>query len=591
MKKKLFAVFLFLLIPLFLFGCSNDNGNQFIPESDVFKYYNNLNDSVKELKITANKIYFDENFGYEFAGVYSNPNGVGTKYFDETGSLISGMVITSDMSLYGFYSPKMYDITLYVDDTIYETVSGVLFGDTISSFNCPTKERKSFNGWYCGSSRVTNEYGQVLEGFEKLDRGYFVNGVPSLTAAWDDVKISIDYVDSIVGDEIPSDFVVYGEAIKELKPRAKEYNGYEFLGWSYTNDSNSPKFYNNEIIKETTRLYAIYVQYKDIKFSNGKDILFTKRLYNDGSSIKVNELEIEEIAGYKILGCYSKPTFSGSSIVNSISFYSNDTLYIQYSPIEYTISFECPNDVESDTQTLYYDIEKEIELPVATKKNYEFLGWCKNKDLSDKAITRIVKGNKGNIILYPKFTPVKRTVTYSLEEGFISDSSTIVTYSMSYKLGVPTHETKGFTGWYILVNDEKVFITDKNGNSLNDYLFDDDITVYAEFKTKYYVKFEIDSTLGTAIANTYYFAGEKASLKISARPGYYISSVLIDGEEQQISNSYSFIMPEADVKVSVIIKPSTYKITFDEKPILSLLWLNLIVNTLFQKHQRLVIDL
>ncbi len=563
MKKKLFATFLFLLIPLFLFGCSNGNENQFIPESDVFKYYNNLNDSVKELKTSSDKIYFDENFGYEFGGVYSSPNGIGTKYFDETGSLIPGMVIVSDMSLYGYYSPKMYDITLYVDDIIFETVSGVLYGDTILSFNCPTKEGKSFNGWYCGNSRVTNEYGQVLEGFEKLGKGYFINGSPILTANWDDVIVSIDYVDNIVGDDIPSDSVVYGDNIKELKYRDKEYNGYEFLGWSYTNDFYNPKYYNNEIIKETTVLYAIYIQYKDIDFSNGNEILFTKRMYNDGTSIKISDLGTKEIPGYNILGCYSKPTFSGSSIVNSISFYSNDILYINYSPIEYTVSFDCPNDVDNNTQTLYYNIENEIELPVATKKNYDFIGWCKNNDLSDDPITKIAKGNLGNIILYPKFSPAKRTITYSLDEGSISSNSTIVTYSMSYKLMVPTHETKGFVGWYIIDDNEKTFITDKNGNSLNNYLFDEDIIVYAEFKTKYYINVEIDTSLGSVDINQYYIAGEAVSFKINVKDGYYISSITFDNEEKEVTSNYSFDMPEADVNVSVIIKPCMYKITFD----------------------------
>ena len=119
----------------------------------------------------------------EFPGYYFSSNWYAV---DENGKnpetwSFYGSVVTSDMDLLAILYPEAYTITLDENysgaPSPYEK-SGVVY--TGNDFTCPvpTRTNYSFAGWYYGTTKVTDEYGDSLE-------PYIFGSDITLKAEWD----------------------------------------------------------------------------------------------------------------------------------------------------------------------------------------------------------------------------------------------------------------------------------------------------------------------------------------------------------------------------------------------------------------------
>ncbi len=122
-----------------------------------------------------------------------------------------------------------------------------------------------------------------------------------------------------------------------------------------------------------------------------------------------------------------------------------------------------------------------------TKKGYEFVGWCKNKDLSDTPFTQINYDGKTSLTLYAKWEPKKYTIKYysSINVGLLASST--YTYSETEDIALlqydDTWTRNGYTfkGWSTSKSENDIIVDGK----LPDYLRgEENISIYAIYSNK-----------------------------------------------------------------------------------------------------------
>ena len=137
---------------------------------------------------------------------------------------------------------------------------------------------------------------------------------------------------------------------------------------------------------------------------------------------------------------------------------------------------------KGDTMTLPTDF---------TQDGYDFDDWYNSPDGASgngAVITDTCFNSNGSIVLFANWTPK----TFYLEFKGVSGVSNIeegekqpVIYKDSFKLPVPeaSNATGEFVGWYTAPGGSGVVLTDKYGNSVNDYQFTRDAVAYPFFET------------------------------------------------------------------------------------------------------------
>ena len=145
---------------------------------------------------------------------------------------------------------------------------------------------------------------------------------------------------------------------------------------------------------------------------------------------------------------------------------------------QYLISFDTNGEYEVEDLLVTYD--EPYTLPSLTKVGYEFLGWYNgSKKVSSGSSWNIAD----NITLTAKWDANEFIITLDPNGGNVSQTTKKVTYGEKYKLPVPTNDFGQFKGWYY--NQEK--ITDEYGNSLEAWMFDENITVTTTWITEIYI--------------------------------------------------------------------------------------------------------
>lgn len=507
-------------------------------------------------------------FGYNFLGIYDEKNGAGKQYVDSSYKLTVEPSDFKGKRLYGYYEAKTYDITLI--DEVHNTtnyLNNVTYNSSIEKIYVPDPaEGKTFAGWKNSNGTATNSNGIPNEEHEKLNQNYFVDGQAVLYASWTAQICTVSFVDRIKG-EVDKKQIEYGE-IMQL-PTREDYNNYEFVGWTYSEEETDNKYINNPLIKGDVTLYAKYVCFKELSiYSNGK-LVETTKVYDNGKYTSISENDLPQVDGYAINGIKGDNTswsYNYASKFYYIYYDTSDTRYdIVYTPISYNVKYA--KDATYNVYNEYvgkYTIEDDVNLGYATKKNYIFLGWCTDEKLTTTPIKTSGKKLFGNVTLYAKFKGEDREITYDAGDGEVYGTVKTVEYGAKYTLPVPTITGKGFNGWYYLEDGEKVFVTDKKGNSLNAYIFADNISVIADYKTKYFINGTTNNkNYGYLEYNDYYFTGEEAKVNIVVLKGYKVVSVLIDNVEIEIKSSYTITIGEQNVDIAVTFEPIEYNVTFD----------------------------
>ncbi len=495
---------------------------------------------------------------YEFLGLYDEQGGM---IMDRNGN--GTVMITEPITLYARWAAETCTFAFDTDGGTPQTsLSGfsLKYGEAISqSLPVVFKDGYSFEGWYCGSRRVTDQNGLFVSGAERLTDNVYsiIGGKIQLTAKFSVKQYTVyfnfgdgtsDFVYVVHGEEIPAD------RFPEMDDGSKL-----IAGWTSISGSAVP--FEGGVIRDLT-LYPIWKNYKEIEFYADKDATEPER------TIRVFEGEaqspyVPEKHGYEFDGWYTSTLFNGNPEPSIHYQLPTTKLYAKWVMKEYELNFVTNNGSVIDT--VYYTIESEIQLPTLEKENFTFVGWCQEEDLSDNPITAIPKGTHSITTLYAKFRGDSKGVLLVPGVGSLSSTQVSVEYFASYQLPVPICEGYEFQGWFDGEDDDATAMTDKDGNSLKAWTrLNDTTTLYAKYKQKFFLTVE-PNVSGVTVENlkSYYIAGDAVSLNAPQMAGYdllgwYENDLLICS-----ASVLTLTMGEENRSIELRYAPKTYTVLLD----------------------------
>ena len=127
----------------------------------------------------------------------------------------------------------------------------------------------------------------------------------------------------------------------------------------------------------------------------------------------------------------------------------NVTLYAQWTPVEYTITYDL--DGGNATNPTSYNVETPIfTLNNPTKNGYEFIGWCETENCStpelEYSFDTSIGGNK---TLYAIFNPIRYTIIFDANGGYGYKEPVTCYYDSDCDVsnGQIVRDGYVFTGW------------------------------------------------------------------------------------------------------------------------------------------------
>ncbi|MBR6215154.1 MAG: InlB B-repeat-containing protein, partial [Spirochaetaceae bacterium] len=305
-----------------------------------------------------------------------------------------------------------YNYTCVDAASVAEITSGTYFsrdGIDISSFT-----NHPIIGWKC------QEDGSVHAG------GYItgVRGDITLEPLFDTgVTYNITYLTPIQSQSAPDD--TYTSAATKTLPVLSESN-LTFAGW-YDNQS-----YNGQPVVTiplgTTGDKTYYAKWTAAVTFNGKGGLVS---YSQGTVIYNNTVRRPDDptkTNYEFGGWYTDDACTSAyDFTNPVT--QNMTLFANWNPIPYTVTYSVPSDIGVTVSPIQYTVVSGLNpLPTpSTVSGLTFGGWYTDPSLNDNyKITKILPGESGDRTLYGKWTA---TVTFEGKGGQVSYNQGTVIYN------------------------------------------------------------------------------------------------------------------------------------------------------------------
>ena len=119
-------------------------------------------------------------------------------------------------------------------------------------------------------------------------------------------------------------------------------------------------------------------------------------------STKNTKLYSPKRKGYTFKGWYKYKNYTKRIRKIKKGSKGNKRIYALWKAVKYKLSYTSNGGVNDYRNKKKYTCERSVKLYPATKENYTFVGWYKDKKLTKK-VTKLKKGTRGNIRLYAKW--------------------------------------------------------------------------------------------------------------------------------------------------------------------------------------------
>ena len=238
-------------------------------------------------------------------------------------------------------------------------------------------------------------------------------GSVTLFAQWTPVVYKITYKNALYdGNTNPATFTPESETIV-LAPVSRA--GCVFGGWFTDAKFKTPiteiatgRVGNLTLYAKWTGKAATYtIVFDGNGASSGKMKDMTKRACGSAYALTANAFKR---TGYSFAGWNTAPDGSGAAYANKEKVANlceidggTATLYAQWTPIAYTISYKNIGPALTPEKTSY-TVEEGFELPTPVKVGHVFLGWYSTAAFKPGTqVQRIEPGTTGNLTLYAKW--------------------------------------------------------------------------------------------------------------------------------------------------------------------------------------------
>jgi uncharacterized protein (TIGR02145 family)/uncharacterized repeat protein (TIGR02543 family) len=282
----------------------------------------------------------------------------------------------------------------------------------------------------------------------------------------------------------------------------------------------------------------------------------TLKYYRDttGADGKLASLPTPEYEGYTFNGWFTADT-GGAKVDTSTVFSKADTVYAQWTPNKYAVTFDSKSGSAVSAQSIEHG--GKATLPTApTRANYTFGGWYKDTLYTaawDFAVDTVMSA----ITLYAKWTLNIYAVTFDSKGGSAVSAQSIEHGGKLTEPTAPTRANHTLVGWYkdTLYTAEWDFADDTVTSA---------ITLYAKWTLdKYAVTF--DSKSGSAVSPQSIEHGGKATLPTAPTRANY--TLVGWYKEDKYTNVWDFAVDTVTSAITLYAKWTLdkYAVTFDPK--------------------------
>jgi uncharacterized repeat protein (TIGR02543 family) len=471
---------------------------------------------------------------------YDNLGYTGESYGDQS-------LPPNGLILYAKWTERKYKITF---DLNYEGKGGdeindIEFNHVIEDYGTfPTvspRTNYTFNGWNTASD------GSGRGPVKQTDKYTFFDDI-TLYAQWKGGDRTLHFVGNYDGAASLSDKTVeYGAPVGYLHTISRV--GYEFINWNDLETGDGEGYTSTTLYKAPSDELTLYAKWKPRVYSLFLDI-------QDGTPVHDSILvEYDKFIGgelerhkpadrtgyYTFNGWNAHPDGTGTPYTNATLYtIPNDiTVYAQWKPVQYTLSFETHGGSKEPSQLVDYN--STLSLPTPTRAGYTFKGWNTANDGSGIPYMSVLQYTATeNITLHAQWEVNTYTIAFSNNGGGAitpSDGPINVTYGQSIgTLPKGNRNNYGFQGWNTA--------QDGSGKEYNDgalYTETDDIILYAQWLgDQYRIAFDAN---GGAVNPTYKdvnYGSTFGELPIPVRAGYKFRGWTYGGQVYNSNDVYRF---------------------------------------------------
>jgi uncharacterized repeat protein (TIGR02543 family) len=443
--------------------------------------------------------------GYTFAGWNTAADGSGTTYTDKASVKNLSSVNGSTVTLYAQWTAYKFYLVLDGNGSTSGSYSQTFWAETGTCklpANVYKREGYAFYGWNTAADGSGTSYGdEAVFTYTPTVDGETL----TLYAQWTaySYQLVLDGNGSTSGS-YTREYWGISDVLYTIPANVYERTGYTFTVWNVESDGSGKSFSDGSslwaIPDYDGQILTLYAQWTPIQYtikfdgngsSSGSMDALDARSY--GTSYKLTANKFKK-TGYTFAGWNTKKDGSGKTYKNKASVKNltsksdgTVTLYAQWTPNKYTISFDGNGSTSgsmSDLANCKYASSYKLTANKFKKTGYTFAGWNTKKDGSGKtyknkaSVKKLTSKNKGTVTLYAQWTAAKYSITYVLNGGTNSGSNpSSYTYGKAVTLKDPTRSGYTFQGWYTDKNLTKSItkISEKTSGKL---------TLYAGWKAK-----------------------------------------------------------------------------------------------------------
>lgn len=391
--------------------------------------------------------------GYTFAEWNTQADGSGTAYADRDSVTNLTAIDGAEIPLYAQWNINSYTVTFNsVGGTHVQAITQE-YNTLVDKPDDPTKYGYSFACWMHRENVVTFPV-QLTDNL-------------NLSATWAAVEYAIIYFDMDgIDNGNPESFTIESDAITLADPGPK--TGYTFMGW-YTDEAlcDDSKVNGMAIASGSTGVRTFYASWKansyGVNFDDGTEsnnaggnMSAQSFTYDVMQPLKSNEFINP---GYSFTGWGIVPNgeviyTDGQSVRNLVPS-GSITLYAQWAPITYTISYTLGSGASGANNQTCYTIETPditLKTPSGIKDGYQFLGWYSG----DTNMTSIPKGSTGNVSLTAQWAH-GGIFTLSATGSKVNGSGKDITFTVTRTIPAGTVAT---------TDPQKVYFHTVNGSAI-----------------------------------------------------------------------------------------------------------------------------
>ena len=459
-------------------------------------------------------------FGYEYAGIYSEPNGQGIKYTGSWGLLSEGIIPADGSVVYANYRKLFKEgtyfclllvysrpiengqmVSIFKEENVYIHF-GENLADVLPKDPQPDEEGCEFMGWYIDNRAnfITDSNANPLKQYEEQYKVFNPYEFPFEDFSYITGAREGDFLLVLYGyyDKKSYEFdisypdreetVQYVGARKYSDFAPPEIDGKKFLGFSDTPNGETI-FDNDAYITQNIPLYAIYADKVNITFkdADGNQIKTEEYFYyNDSTSVSLPEAEAKE--GHDFIGWKFEDAYVSNALFTELVLspeIDGQTIVPVYEPKTYKITyFVQGTQMELRQQSYTYGVPLTLESQNAEAlgiQHYFFDGWFANAECTGESVTEIEAGRCGDITLYAKLRPEHFSLYFNPNGGTVAGSVMGVDYGSRPFTVIPKRNNYIFLGWYY--NDNQIF--DAEGMSVDNFEIGKMGLVSSDFESGY----------------------------------------------------------------------------------------------------------